>query len=81
MREGKEGAREHCDKRHQNNDARSLELDMYGETPLIGVLLTGPTRSMMTSRTSNHPSSDNTSNSANMALPMLSKLKLRGFAL
>ena len=36
---------------------------------------------MMTSRTSSQPSSDKTSNSAGMALPMLSKLKFRGFAL
>ena len=45
------------------------------------VTLTGPTLSMMTSLTSSHPSRERTSNNANIALPMLSKLKLRGFAL
>ena len=43
--------------------------------------LTGPLLCMITSLTSSQPSSDNTSNSANMALPMLSKLKLCGFVL
>lgn len=42
---------------------------------------TCPTRWMMTSRTSTQPLSDSTSNRANMALPTLSKLKLRGLAL
>ena len=36
---------------------------------------------IITSRTSSHPSSDKTSNSDNIAFPMLSKLKFRGFAL
>lgn len=42
---------------------------------------TGPTRWIMTSRTSTQPLSDSTSNRANMAFPTLSKLKLRGLAL
>lgn len=42
---------------------------------------TGPTRWIMTSRTSTQPLSDSTSKRANMAFPTLSKLKLRGLAL
>lgn len=42
---------------------------------------TGPTRWIMTSRTSTQPLSDSTSNRANMAFPTLSKLKFRGLAL
>lgn len=42
---------------------------------------TGPTRWIMTSRTSTQPLSESTSNKANIAFPTLSKLKFRGLAL
>jgi len=42
---------------------------------------TDPTRWMITSRTSTQPFRDSTSNRASMAVPTLSKLKLRGLAL
>lgn len=44
-------------------------------------VLTGPNALIRTSLTSNHPLNDKTSNNANIASPILSKLKRRGFAL
>lgn len=44
-------------------------------------VLTGPTRWIITSLTSTQPFKDRTSNNASIALPTLSKLKFRGFAL
>ena len=52
-----------------------------GVSCCIKITLTAPTLLMMTSRTSSHPSRESTSNKASMAFWMLSKLKLRGFAL
>lgn len=45
------------------------------------ILQTGPKALISTSLTSNQPLKDNTSNSASMASPILSKLNRRGFAL
>lgn len=44
-------------------------------------ILTGPNALINTSRTSNQPLNDSTSNSVKSASPMLSKLKRLGFAL
>ena len=44
-------------------------------------VLTGPTRWIIMSLTSTQPFKDRTSNNASIALPTLSKLKFRGFAL
>lgn len=57
-----------------------LKLSMEMEE-IVNVYITGPTALIRTSRTSNHPLNDNTSNNASIASPILSKLKRRGFAL